>query len=169
MRRTTLVLITGAIITALAVGAVAPTALAHSGTDTQTSNPYGDASPYADAENTTDARAQSIAYWMEERMGPDGVAAFEEQTGTTVEAVAQGMAEHMVPWGGTASERSQYGRFGSGPSWFGPADNYGPGGYGPQAPHHGGYGMGGPGMGGHSMGGHGSGGYGMGGSGWGGW
>lgn len=140
MRRTTTMLVTGVLIAALALGALVPAASAHDGSDQQTPTPYGD------AENATEARAQYMAHWMETRMGPDGVAAFEEQTGTSIEAVAHAMAEQMGPWAGqwgVPSERGQYG-----PGGYG-SGGYGPGASGPQMPCGGGYG--------HGMGGHGAG------------
>lgn len=142
MRRTTLILLVGALLAALALGTLAPAVAAHQGTDQQTTTPD------ATTANATEVRAQYIAQWMETRMGPEGVAAFEEQTGTSLETVAQAMAEHMGPW----ADR-----------WTAPADGeqygpggYGPGSYGPGAPCHGGYGPGmggyGPGMGGYGPG-----------------
>jgi hypothetical protein len=143
MRRTTRALLVGAVLAVLAIGTVVPTAIAASGTDTQAPSPYGD-------QNATEVRAQQIAYWMETRMGPDGVAAFEDQTGVTVETVAGAMAEHMVPWGEPPVERGQYGPDRTAPGGYGPGgDDTGPGGYGSPAPCHGGHG--------HRMGGHGPG------------
>ena len=159
------ILLVGALVVALAIGAFAPAASAHSGNDTQEPTPYGD------AENATDARAQYIAEWMEARMGPEGVEAFEAQTGTTVEAVAAAMAEHMGPQAGTGDAWTDRPRYGP---WSG--DNYRApgGGYGPQMPCGNGYGHGpgmwggyGPGMGPGNGGAYGPGGqgYGMGGHG----
>lgn len=149
MRRTKTVLLVGALLAALTFGALAPAVSAHSGTDSQPT-------PYADADNATEARAQYMAQWMAQRMGPEGVAAFEEETGTTIEAVAYAMAEHMGPWAGgwgAPADRGQYA-----PGEYGPGSN-GPGGYGAS-----GYGPGMPCGGGN---GHGMGGYGQGmGGGW---
>ena len=141
MRRTTTILLVGALLAALAIGAFAPAASAHSGNDTQEPTPYGD------AENATEARAQSMAHWMETRMGPEGVAAFEEETGTTIEAVAHAMAEQMGPWTGTQNAPTERGQYGPGSS-YGPG-GYGPGGSGSGTPCGGGYG--------HGMGGYGHG------------
>jgi hypothetical protein len=89
MRQTTK-LLAGVMLAVLAVAAVAPAVSAHTGTDTQAPT----------ASNATAVQAQEIASWMEHRMGPDGVEAFEAQTGVSVEAVADGLALHMSPWGG---------------------------------------------------------------------
>lgn len=152
MRRTTLILLVGALLAALALGALAPAVGAQQSADQQTTTPD------ADATNATEVRAAYIVQWMETRMGADGVAAFEEQTGTSVETVAQAMAEHMGPWADQwtePSEGEQYGPDGYGPGEYGPG-GYGPGSYGPGAPCHGGYGPGmggyGPGMGGYGPG-----------------
>ncbi|MFB6109592.1 MAG: hypothetical protein ABEJ60_01805 [Halodesulfurarchaeum sp.] len=152
MRRTTFTLLVGAVLAALAIGAFTPTAIAVTGTDTHVSTPT-DA-----AENATELRAQYIASWMEARLGPEGVAAFEDRTGTTIETVARAMAEYVVPWSETPTGHYHDGPVGGAPE-YGPSGEYGPGtgpgGYGPQPPCHGGHG-------------HGMGGYGGHGSGWGG-
>lgn len=153
MRRTTTIVVVGVLLAALAVGALVPAASAHQGTDQQTSTPYGD------AENATEVRAQSVAHSMETRMGSEGVAAFEKQTGTTIDAVAHAMAEQMGPWAGqwgAPTERGQYGPSGygtgsQGSGGYGPGGS-GPGGHGPQMPCGGGYGHGMAGSG-HGMGG----------------
>jgi hypothetical protein len=145
MRRTPTILLVGVLVAALALGVLSPAATAHSGTDQQSS-------PYPDADTTTEARAHDITHWMEARMGPDGVAAFEAETGTSIEAVAHAMAKRMGPWAtgwDAPAERGQYGPggFGSGGSVSG---GYGSSGYGSGSPCGGGHGMGGAG---HGMGG----------------
>lgn len=145
MRRTTTILLVGALLAALALGALAPTAGAQQGTDVQTTTPD------ADATNATEVRAQYMAQWMETRMGPEGVEAFEEETGTSIEAVSEAMAEYMGPWAGdwnAPDESERYGPDTYGPNNYGPG-GYGPGSYGPGMPCHGGYG---PGMGGYGPG-----------------
>jgi len=102
-------LLVGVTLVVLAIGAFAPAASAHAGTDTQAQTP----------SNATTVQAQEIATWMEHRMGPDGVAAFESQTGTTVEQVAEGLADHMSPWSDnwTATDQRPAAPFAQGPGW----------------------------------------------------
>ena len=122
MRRTLTILVVGLLVAVLAIGGIAPAVSAH-GDDTQT--PY--ANEY-DTENATDAYAAMMADWMATRMGPDGVEAFEAETGTTIEAVAHAMAEQMGPAAGiwNESSTSQYGP-GWGQGYQAPGSGYGPG------------------------------------------
>lgn len=140
MRRTTTILLVGALLATLAIAGLAPAVSAHSGTDTQAPTPDGDAA------NATEMRAQYMAAWMEQRMGHEGVVAFEEQTGTTIQAVAHAMAEHMGPWAGSWGMPAERGQYGPGGYGMGGYDSSG---YGPQTPCGGGYG--------HGMGGYGHG------------
>ncbi|MDZ7849665.1 MAG: hypothetical protein U5K70_02225 [Halodesulfurarchaeum sp.] len=140
MRRTLTILVVGLLVAGLAIGGIATAASAH-GDDTEQS-------PYADGyetENATDAYAAMMAEWMTARMGPDGVEAFEQETGTTVEVVAHAMAEQMGPAAGTWNDSAGTAQYG--PGWGGgyqaPGSGYGPGMYGP--------GMHGPGMHGQGM------------------
>ena len=148
-------LLVGVTLAVLAVAAFAPAVSAHAGTDTQAPT----------SSNATAVQAQEIATWMEHRMGPDGVDAFESQTGTTVEQVAEGFARHMSPGGDdwSATDQRPNEPIAQGPGWNDARPGWGdnrvqtPCGYG------GGYGHGmghGPGTGyGHGMGaGHGMGG-----------
>lgn len=175
MGRNTTILFVGALVAVLAIGGLAPVVSAHGGTDTD------QPAPSPDAENSTDAHAEYMAKWMATRMGPEGVEAFEEETGTTVEAVAHAMVEQMQPQAGTWNPTRDSGQFGPGSSFgyqalggtYGPqmpfGNGYGPGmwggvgpdmgfnsggAYGPSGgygPSDGGYGSGGHG---HGMGGH---------------
>ncbi len=136
MRQNTTILLIGALVAVLAIGGLAPVVSAHGGTDSD------QPAPTPEAENATEAQAQYMAEWMATRMGPEGVEAFEEETGTTIEAVARAMAEQMGPWN-RAPNAGQYGP-GSGYGYQAPN-----GGYGPQMPCGNGYS---PGMwGGHGM------------------
>ena len=174
MRRTTTILLVGALVAALALGVLSPAASAHSGTHQQASNPDTDthstdqqpwnsytdthstdqqpSNSYTDTHTTTEALAQDITHWMAERMGPEGVAAFAAETGTTIEAVVHAMAKRMGPWvtgWDATAERGQYGPGGFGSGGSGPG-GYGSSGYGSGIPCGGGHGMGGAG---HGMGG----------------
>ena len=102
-------LLVGVALAVLAVAAFAPAVSAHGGTDAQAPT----------ASNATAVQAQEMVTWMEYRMGPDGVAAFESQTGTTVEAVAVGFAQHMNPWGNnwTATDQRPGEPIAPGPGW----------------------------------------------------
>lgn len=137
MRRNTTILLVGALIAVLSIGVMAPVVSAHGGTDAQPTTPY------ADGDNATETRTQYMAEWMETRMGPEGVESFEQQTGTTVEAVAAAMAEHMGPGDGTWNaprDSEQYGP-GAGPGYQAPCPGpMMPGGNGFGSGHWGGYG-----------------------------
>jgi len=136
MKRTLIVLFAGLLVAAVAIGALAPAVSAHGGTDYE--------SPTQETPtNVTDAHADRIAQWMTARMGPDGVEAFEQETGTSVEVVAHAMAEQMEPQAYNWSAAPEQPRYG--PDYN---DGYqAPGGsYGPMMPHgphmgpHGGFG-----------------------------
>lgn len=107
MKRTLTILIGGFLIAAMALGAFAPAVSAHGGTDDTPTNET--------VANATDAYADQMAEWMKLRMGPDGVEAFEQETGTSIETVAHAMAEQMTSqtnvWN-ASPDQSQYG-----PGW----------------------------------------------------
>ncbi|MFP4530413.1 MAG: hypothetical protein ACLFNC_03895 [Halodesulfurarchaeum sp.] len=135
MRRTLTILVVGLLVAVLAIGGIAPAVSAH-GDDTEQP-------PYTDGTNTTnvtDAHAAAMVEWMTARMGPDGVEAFEQETGTTVEVVAHAMAEQMGPATGTWNDSAGTPQYG--PGWGGdsqaPGSGYGPGMHGPGM-HHGGH------------------------------
>lgn len=189
MRRNLTILVAGLLVAGLAIGGIVPAVSAHGDSDTEQS-PYADP---ADAENATEAHAASIAQWMKTRMGPEGVEAFEQQTGVSIEEYAYAMAEQMDTH--TSAWNESAGQAPYSPGWHdgyqAPGGSYGPQTpYGPQMPYGprmpcGGFGPGmyggqsqgffggfgfnngfGPwssGPGGHGGGGHGMGGHGMGG------
>lgn len=107
MKRTLKILIVGFLVAALAIGAFAPAVSAHGGTDDTPTNET--------VTNATDAYADQMADWMKIRLGPDGVEAFEQETGTSIETVAHAMAEQMSSqtnvWN-ASPDQSQYG-----PGW----------------------------------------------------
>lgn len=128
MKRTLTILVVGLLVAVLAIGAVAPAVSAHGDTDTE-QTPYAEPT---DADNATDAYAAAMTQWMQTRMGPDGVEAFEQQTGTSIETVAHAMAEQMGPQSGVWNQSAQQTPYSSG--WN--DGSQAPGGfYGPQMPH----------------------------------
>ncbi|MFW6384423.1 MAG: hypothetical protein ACOCZC_03400, partial [Halodesulfurarchaeum sp.] len=136
MRRTLPILIVGLLVAAVAVSAIAPAASAHGDSDDESL-------PADAATNATEVHAERIAAWMTARMGPEGVEAFEQETGASVDVVARAMAEQMgsqgTPWNGsTAPSAGNPGWNDSAPA---PGDGYGPMapgpamGHGPMMPH----------------------------------
>lgn len=134
MRRTLTILVAGLLVAGLAIGGIVPAVSAHGDSDTEQSP---NAEP-TDAENATEAQAASIAQWMKTRMGPEGIEAFEQQTGVSIEAYAYAMAEQMDTHTSAWNESTQQAPYSSG--WNGgyqaPGDRYGPQmPHGPQMPY----------------------------------
>jgi hypothetical protein len=136
MKRTLTILVVGLLVAVLTIGGIAPAVSAHGDTDTE-QTPYAEPTT---ADNQTSAYAAAMTQWMQTRMGPEGVEAFEDQTGTSIETVAYAMAEQMGPQTGTWNDSVQQTPYSqgwnnesqahSGYGYQGHGSNYGP-----QMPH----------------------------------
>lgn len=125
MKHKLTILVVGLLLAVLAIGGIAPAVSAHGGTDTQSPD-----TNTAQTANVTEAYADVMAEWMTARMGPEGVEAFEQETGASIEAVTHAMAEQMGPQAGTWNDTAEQAPYS--PGW---TDGYqAPGGYGPQMP-----------------------------------
>lgn len=133
MRRKLTILVVGLLVGVLAIGGLAPAVSAHGGTDSD------QPAPTTDAENATEAHAQYMAEWMAARMGPEGIEAFEEETGTSIESVAYAMVENMGPQAFPWNPDEEARQYGAGSGYGSQAPN---GAYGPQMPWGNGYGPG---------------------------